>query len=79
MIKRITKAYYSIKGFFKEKRMKKGEYYTSKYLPNYRLMYVGDGTFYRAFSRMCGQVETFYQDEGRYELWEIGILKFKKD
>ena len=79
MIGFLVKKFYTIKGFFIEKRLKKGEYYTSKFLPNYRMMYSGNKTFYRAFSRMCEQVEVFYQDEWKYELWEIGILKLKKD
>ena len=78
MIKRITKAYYSIKGFFIRKKMKRGEYYVTKHIPNARFMYRGKRTFYKAFAAMCGPVEYHSQEEKTYKFWEIGVLNFKK-
>lgn len=78
MIKKITKAYYSIKGFFIEMRMRKGEYYISKHISNSRFMYRGKRTFYKAFAAMCGPVTYTSQEEKTYKFWEIGVLNFKK-
>lgn len=78
MIKKITKAYYSIKGFFIEMRMRKGEYYISKHISNSRFMYRGKRTFYKAFTAMCGPAIYTLQEEKTYKFWEIGVLNFKK-
>ena len=78
MIKRITKAYYSIKGFFIRKKMKRGEYYVTKHIPNSRFMYRGKDVFYRAFTAQAGPVTYTSQEEKTYKFWEIGVLNFKK-
>ena len=78
MIKIITKTYYTIKGFFIERSMQKGEYYASKHISNSRFMYRGKRTFYKAFAAMCGPVEYHSQEEKTYKFWEIGVLNIKK-
>ena len=78
MIKIITKTYYNIKGFFIERRMQKGKYYTSKHISNPRLMYRGKRTFYKAFAAQVGPVTYTSQEEKTYKFWEIGVLDFKK-
>ena len=78
MIKIITKAYYSIKGFFIRKKMKRGEYYVTKHIPNTRFMYRGKNVFYRAFAAQVGTVTYTSQEEKTYKFWEIGVLNFKK-
>ena len=78
MIKIITKAYYSIKGFFIRKKMKRGEYYVTKHIPNTRFMYRGKDVFYRAFAAQVGPVTYTSQEEKTYKFWEIGEKKKKK-
>lgn len=78
MIKKITKIYYTIKGFFIEKGMQKGEYYASKHISNSRFMYRGKRTFYTAFAAQVGPVTYTSQEEKTYKFWEIGVLDFKK-
>ena len=78
MIKRIIKAYYSIKGFFIRKKMKRGEYYVTNHIPNTRFMYRGKNVFYRAFAAQVGPVVYTSQEEKTYKFWEIGVLDFKK-
>ena len=78
MIKIITKAYYSIKGFFIRKKMKRGEYYVTKHIPNTRFMYRGKNVFYRAFAAQVGPVTYTSQEEKTYKFWEIGVLDLKK-
>lgn len=78
MIKKITKIYYTIKGFFIEKKMEKGKYYVSKHLSNSRYMYRGNKTFYKAVAVVCGPVAYTSQEEKTYHFWEIGILNFKE-
>ena len=78
MKKIITKIYYTIKGFFIRKRMKRGEYYVTKYIPNARFMYRGKDAFYRAFAAQVGPVTYTSQEEKTYKFWEIGVLNFKK-
>ena len=78
MIKIITKTYYTIKGFFIEKKMQKGKYYASKYISNSRFMYRGKRTFYKAFAAQVGPVTYTSQEEKTYKFWEIGVLNFKK-
>ena len=78
MIKIITKTYYTIKGFFIEKGMQKGEYYASKHISNSRFMYRGKRTFYKAFAAQVGPVTYTSQEEKTYKFWEIGVLDFKK-
>ena len=78
MIKIITKTYYTIKGFFIERKMQKGKYYTSKHISNSRFIYCGKRTFYKAFAAMCGPVEYHSQEEKTYKCWEIGVLDFKQ-
>ena len=78
MIKRITKIYYTIKGFFIERNMQKGEYYASKHISNSRFMYRGKRTFYKAFAAQVGPVTYTSQEEKTYKFWEIGVLDFKK-
>lgn len=78
MIKIITKAYYSIKGFFIRKKMKRGKYYVTKHIPNTRFMYRGKNVFYRAFAAQVGSVTYTSQEEKTYKFWEIGVLDFKK-
>ena len=78
MIKIITKAYYTIKGFFIRKKMKRGEYYVTKHIPNTRFMYRGKNVFYRAFAAKVGPVTYTSQEEKTYKFWEIGVLNFKK-
>ena len=78
MIKRITKIYYTIKGFFIERNMQKGEYYVSKHISNSRFMYRGKRTFYKAFAAQVGPVTYTSQEEKTYNFWEIGVLNFKK-
>ena len=78
MIKIITKTYYTIKGFFIERNMQKGEYYASKHISNSRFMYRGKRTFYKAFAAQVGPVTYTSQEEKTYKFWEIGVLNFKK-
>ena len=78
MIKIITKTYYTIKGFFIEKKMQKGEYYASKHISNSRFMYRGKRTFYKAFAAQVGPVTYTSQEEKTYKFWEIGVLDLKK-
>lgn len=78
MIKKIIKAYYSLKGFFIRIRMKKGEYYVTKHIPNSRFMYRGKDVFYRAFEVQVGPTTYTSQEEKTYKFWEIGVLNFKK-
>ena len=78
MIKKITKTYYTIKGFFIEMRMRKGEYYISKHISNSRFMYCGKRTFYKAFTAICGPATYISHAEKTYKFWEIGVLNFKK-
>ena len=78
MIKIITKAYYSIKGFFIRKKMKRGEYYVTKHIPNARFMYRGKDVFYSAFAPLIGPVTSTSQEAITYKFWEIGVLNVKK-
>lgn len=78
MIKKITKAYYSIKGFFIRIRMKKGDYYVTKHIPNSRFMYRGKDVFYKTFIAQVDSAIYTSQEEKTYCLWEIGVLNFKK-
>lgn len=78
MIKKITKIYYTIKGFFIEMRMKKGQYYVSKHIPNSRFMYRGDKNFYKAFAAQVNGMVYTSQEEKTYKFWEIGVLGLKK-
>ena len=78
MIKIITKTYYTIKGFFIERKMQKGKYYASKHILNSRFMYRGKRTFYKAFAAQVGPVTYTSQEEKTYKFWEIGVLNFKK-
>ena len=78
MIKKITKAYYFIKGFFIRIKMKKGEYYVTKHIPNSRFMYRGKNVFYKAFAAQVGPATYISQEEKTYKFWEIGVLNFKK-
>ena len=78
MIKRITKAYYFIKGFFIRIKMKKGEYYVTKYIPNSRFMYRGKNVFFKAFAVQVGPATYTSQEKKTYKFWEIGVLNFKK-
>ena len=78
MIKIITKTYYTIKGFFIERKMQKRKYYASKYISNSRFMYRGKRTFYKAFAAQVGPVTYTSQEEKTYKFWEIGVLDFKK-
>lgn len=77
-MKKITKIYYTIKGFFIEMRMKKGQYYVSKHIPNSRFMYRGDKNFYKAFAAQVNGMVYTSQEEKTYNFWEIGVLGFKK-
>ena len=77
--KKLVRGYFSIKGFFDERKMKSGLYYSSENLPGSRLMYVGKRTFYRAFiKQVCPGVAYQDQDKVIYKYWEIGILNFRK-
>lgn len=78
MKKIITKTYYTIKGFFIERKMQKGKYYASKHISNSRFMYRGKRTFYKAFAAQVGPVTYTSQEEKTYKFWEIGVLDFKK-
>ena len=69
MIKIITKTYYTIKGFFIERKMQKGEYYASKHISNSRFMYRGKRTFYKAFAAQVGPVTYTSQEEKTYKLF----------
>lgn len=77
-VKKITKAYFTIKGFFIRLKMKKGEYYATKHIPNSRFMYRGKDVFYRAFVEQVGPVTYTSQEKRTYRYWEIGVLNFKK-
>lgn len=78
--KKIVKFFYSVKGWNIERKMKIGDYYTSKHVPNSRYMYRGKHLFYEAFmaSPYPGVV---YQEQRKrtFKYWEIGIFDFKKD
>ena len=77
--KRIVRLFYTIKGWNTERKMKVGEYYSSKHIPHSRLMYIGDHTFYFAYAKsVCPGVVYESQDKKVYKYWEIGILDFKK-
>ena len=77
--KKIVRLYYSIKGWLIERKMNIGEYYSSKHIPNSRLMYRGNHTFYRAYVKcVCPGVAYESQEKKTFKYWEIGILKFKK-
>ena len=78
-MRRIVKIYFTIKGFIHSLSLQKGEYYVSKHIPDSRLMYQGKKTFYKAWAKMCEQVEVFQQEEKKYKYWEIGVLDFEKD
>ena len=78
-MRNIIKFYYSLKGFIKEKCMKKGEYYITKHLPYSRYMYVGNKTFYVAKEQIIEILTYFSQEKRVCKYWEIGILNFKKD
>jgi hypothetical protein len=78
MIKKITKAYFSIKGFFIRRRMKKGEYYVTKHIPNSRFMYWKKNVFYKAVAVQIGPATYTSQEKKTYSFWEIGVLDFKK-
>lgn len=76
--RKLVRLFYTIKGFFAEKNMRTGLYYSSAHLPNSRYMYVGNKTFYRAFVKeVCPGVAYSSQDKVTYKYWEIGILDFK--
>lgn len=76
--KKITRLYFSVKGFFIEKKMKNGMYYTTEHIPNSKFMYVGNRMFYRAFvKQVCPGVVYQDQDKVTYKYWEIGILNFE--
>lgn len=76
--RKLVKFYYTIKGFFKEKKMKIGRYYTSEHLPNRRYMYRGERTFFFAHQEVVYPgVAYSSQDKVTYKYWEIGILNFK--
>lgn len=77
-VKKITKAYFTIKGFFIRLKMKKGEYYATKHIPNARFMYRGKDVFYCAFAAQVGPVTYTSQEEKTYKFSEIGVLNFKK-
>jgi len=76
--KKITRLYFSVKGFFIEKKMKNGMYYTTEQIPNSRFMYVGNRMFYKAFA-VSPAPGVVYTDQKKvtYKFWEIGILGFK--
>ena len=77
--RKLVRLYYTIKGFFKEKKLITGEYYVSRHIPDSRLMYRGKRTFYRAFAKVvCPGVAYSSQDKKVYKYWEIGILDFKR-
>lgn len=77
--RKLVRLFYTIKGWFKTRKMIVGEYYVSKYIPNSRLMWRGNNTFYQAYAASpCPGV--IYEDQRKktYKYWEIGILEFKR-
>lgn len=79
--KRIVRLFYTIKGWNTERKMKVGEYYSSKHIPNSRLMYRGNHTFYQAFMAVVSPIGAVFEDQRKrtFKYWEIGILDFKKN
>lgn len=77
--RKIVRLYYTIKGFFAERKMEKGCYYATKHIPNSRFMYRGKRLFYRAYAASPYPGVIYQsQDKVTYKYWEIGILDFKK-
>lgn len=75
--KRIVRFYYSVKGWNIERKMEIGKYYSSKHIPNSRLMYRGNHTFYQAYAASpCPGVIVEDQRKRTFRYWEIGILDF---
>ncbi len=76
--RKLVRFYYAVKGFFREKKMANGKYYSTEHIPNARFMYRGKRTFYKACVKtVCPGVAYFGQDKITYKYWEIGILDFK--
>ncbi len=76
--RKLVRFYFTVKGFFREKKLKSGQYYTSRHIPNSRFMYVGKKMFYKATAKViCPGVAYTSQDSVTYKYWEIGILDFK--
>lgn len=77
--KRLVRFFYSVKGWWTERKMVCGEYYVSAHLKNQRMMYRGDRTFYVAYvASPCPGVVYTDQRKKQYKYWEIGVLNFKK-
>ena len=77
-MRNIVKFFYTIKGFFQELFMKKGEYYETEHLPYSRYMYVGNKTFYVANEVNIEIMTYFNQEKRKCKYWEIGVFDFKK-
>ena len=76
---RITRLYYTIKGWNIERKMVVGNYYSTEHIPNSRFMYRGKRTFYRAYAKyVCPGVVFESQEKKVYKHWEIGVLDFKR-
>lgn len=77
--RRLVKFYFSIKGWWRTRKMVVGEYYVSKHIPNSRFMWRGNRTFYQAFAASpCPGVMYTDQRKKVYPYWQIGIFDFKK-
>ena len=72
---------YSIKGFCKTKRFKKGKYYISSAIANKRYMYNGGKEFlWCSVQTVPGTfVQITNQGKKEFKYWEIGVLKFKEN
>ena len=77
--KKIVRLYYTIKGWNIERKMKVGKYYVSKHIPNSRLMYRGNHTFYQAYAA-SPYPGVIIEDQRKrtFKYWEIGIFDFKE-
>lgn len=77
-LRKVIRLFFSIKGFFMEKKMKNGMYYVSKHFPDSRFMYVGKKMFYKATAKVvCPGVAYTSQDSVTCKYWQIGIFDFK--
>lgn len=77
--RKIVRFYFSVKGWFRCRKMKFGEYYVSRHIPNSRFMYRGKRTFYQAIAASpCPGVIYTDQKKKVYPYWQIGIFDFKK-
>ena len=76
----IVKLFFSVKGWFKEKKFKENTCYTTHTSPNVYKVYRGDRTFYQTVNVVDNQYGVQYSSGSprKYAYWEIGVMKWKE-